>query len=403
MGKGDRKTRKGKLFKGSYGKSRLRDPRKKNLISLNRLRKWSIERTYAEIGRYDFTVTVSFKKDSEAYNKYGRMISGQLYYTKKERQTLTAKINSGIKAESNGRILFTAVLKNKLTKDQIKDLATKGFKNTDIIDLTYIPYKHNPTFFNKRNKKLEDPIVLKAPGGISYKQSYAMMYGLFKKRIDDGDDLIEFEKLEMMAIKTALKIPDSGDQYKFTQIMKDRKAEFEFAVEEVLFWIEEIESYSDASIKNKSEVIKKIVDYEFNKAGINPDKPLEIINHLGLYSGLLQIGMYYQDEIILYETNPKVVLDFKGFMHVAFRHCNVCNIGTNNVAKSRIPYKLQDLKGLIKSCLHLMKDEINDHFKTHPEKRFSKFGERLIRFNGDYYEIHINTKGIIETFYNHEK
>jgi 30S ribosomal protein S31 len=29
MGKGDKRTRKGKIFKGSYGKSRPRDPDKK--------------------------------------------------------------------------------------------------------------------------------------------------------------------------------------------------------------------------------------------------------------------------------------------------------------------------------------------------------------------------------------
>ena len=403
MGKGDRKTKKGKLFKGSYGNSRRRDLRKRNLINLNLLRRWSKERIYVEIGRYDFTVTVVLKNDSESYKKYGKMITGQIYYTKKERQLLKTKINGGVKNETDGNVLITTLLRENFTDSQIKQLATNGFKNTDIADLSYYRYKHNPTYFKKKEKKLEKPITLKVPGGISYLESYQMSYRLFKRRINEDDHLIEFEKLKMMAIKTTLKIKEDDPKYNFDHLVLERIADYNFMVEDIQLWIGKIEMYSDIVLKEKSEVVKKIVDYEFIRAGINPDKPSEIAKYLGLYSGLLQIGMMYTDEIVLYGTTPKVVLDFKGFMHVAFRHCNVCNIGTNNIAKSRIPYELADLKGLIKSCLHLLEDEINDHFKTHPNKRFSRFGDMLIRYNGDYYEIHINTDGIIETFYNHEK
>ena len=403
MGKGDKKTKKGKIFKGSYGNSRRRDRRKRNLINPNNLRRWSKERIYIEIGRYDFTVSIVFKKDSFSYNKYGKIITGQIYYSKKERQFFKTKINSGIKKETDGNVLVTTYLKEDLTKEQIKQLATKGFKNTDIQELSYFAYKHNPTYFKKREKKLEEPITIKVPGGISYRESYEMRYTLYKVRINEEDHLIDFEKLQMMAIKKALGIKENESKFNFNQLVTERITEYNFMVEKIQFYLEEIETYSDSVLMEKSKVVKKVVDDEFNKAGINPDKSSEIIKYLGLYSGCLQMGMMYTDEIVLYGTTPKIVLDFKGFMHVAFRHCKVFNIGTNNVAKSRIPYELSDLKGLIKSCLHLLKDEINDHFKRYPDKRFSRFGDMLIRYNGDYFEIHINTKGIIETFYNHEK
>src|SRR5690606_7129262 len=102
------------------------------------------------------------------------------------------------------------------------------------------------------------------------------------------------------------------------------------------------------------------------KAGLDPNKPSEIKDHLGLCSGLIQIGVRYEDTIVLYGTKPIIDLDFKGFMHVVFRHCTICNIGQNNVAKSRIPYELSDIKDLINSCLHLLEDDIDNHFITHP-------------------------------------
>lgn len=403
MGKGDKKTRRGKITKKSYGKTRLKKESSRQLIKPKNLRKWSRERLYFEIGRFDFTINIIFKKNSDSFIKYGKMITGILYYTKKERRLFNIKLNSGIKHETDGKILFTTLIKELLTEEQINLLFTEGFNNTDILDADYYAYKRNPTYFRKKNKKLEKPIEVKVSNDLGNLESYKLLYKLFKRRIDQADNLIGFEELKMMAIQKSLNIIETDPKYIHNQIVQERKIEFDFLVEDILIDISKITIYSDEVLKNKLELVKKIVNYEFVKAGINPDKPLEIREHLRLYFGLIQIGIKYEDEIILYGTNPKIILDFKGFMHVVFRHCYLCNIGENNIDKSRIPYELSDIKDLISSCLHLLKKDIDNHFTKYPDKRFSRFRDRLIRFNGNYYEIHINTKGLIETFYNHEK
>lgn len=402
MGKGDKKTRKGKIAKKSYGKTRLRNINSLRLIKPESLRKWSKERLYVEIGQFDFTITIVFKKGSSSFNEFGEMITGLLYYTKNQRRLYRIKFNSGIKFETDGKILFTSVIKDRSTEEQINLLSTKGFDNTDILTVDYYGYKRNPTYFNKKNKKLEDPLLIRIPN-IDNLSSLKMLYNLYRRRMDTTDKLIDFEKLKMMAIQKCLDITETDKKYIFNEIVQKRKAEFDFLVEDISIDIEKIKTYSDDVLKNKLQLSQEIVDYEFEKAGINPKKILEMKGHYGLYSALIQIGIKYEDKIILYATNPKVILDFKGFMHVVFRHCTICKIGNNNLAKSRIPYKLSDIEDLIKSCLHLLEDDINNHFTKHPKKRFSRYGDKLIRFNGDYYEIHINTKGIIETFYNHEK
>tara|TARA_R110002020_G_scaffold222564_1_gene431419 strand:- start:6613 stop:7824 length:1212 start_codon:yes stop_codon:yes gene_type:complete len=403
MGKGDKKTRKGKRAKKSYGKKRLKNGKPNQLIKPQNLRKWSRERLYFEVGQYDFTITIIFKVNSDSYLKYGKMITGVIYYPKKERTLLKIKLNSGVKYETEGKILFTTLFKDKLSEEEVKSLYTEGFDNIDIFNINYYAYKHNPTYFNKQKKKLNEPIPIRVPNDLDELSAVKMLYNLFKRRIDSNDDLIDFEKLKMSAIQKVLSIHETGPNYVHNEIVEERKAEFNFLVEDISFDIGETKNYSNHVLKEKLELAKKVVDYEFIKAGIDPKKPSKIKEHLGLYTGLIQIGVRYEDEIVLYGTKPKIVLDFKGFMHVVFRHCTVCNIGQNNVLKSRIPYKLTNIKDLIKSCLHLLEDDINIHFNSHPDKRFSRFGDRLIRFNGDYYEIHINTVGIIETFYNHEK
>lgn len=403
MGKGDKKTTKGKRAKKSYGKTRIKRGKSNHLINPLYLRKWSRERLYFEVGQYDFTVTIVFRENSNSSIKYGKMITGLLYFTKKERQLLKIKLNSGIKKETDGTVLFTTLIKDRLSEEQVKSLHTEGFNNTDISDITYFAYKHNPTYFNKKKKKLNEPISIRIPNDLDEHSALKMLYNLYKRRIEDGDQLIDFEKLKMSAIQKVLSINETDPNYIYNDIVKDRRVEFNFLVEDILYDLGKTTDYSDQVLKDKFEFAKKIIDYEFVKAGLDPNKPSEIKDHLGLYSGLIQIGVRYEDTIVLYGTKPKIVLDFKGFMHVVFRHCTICNIGQNNVAKSRIPYELSDIKDLINSCLHLLEDDINNHFITYPDKRFSRYGDKLIRFNGDYYEIHINTNGIIETFYNHEK
>lgn len=403
MGKGDKKTRKGKTAKKSYGKTRLKKAGSKQIIKPKDLRKWSRERLYFEIGRFDFTVNIIFKNDSDSFKEYGKMITGELYYTKKERRLFKIGLSSGIKYETDGKILFTTLLKDRLSKEQINSLFIKGFNNTDILDVNYYAYKRNSTYFKKKDKKLEEPIKVSISNELGNLEALKMIYSLFKKRIDKADLLIDFEKNKMMAIQKALNITETNPNYIHNEIVQEKKAEFDFLVEDILLDINQITTYSNQVLKNKLEEAKKIVDYEFVKAGINTNRPNELSKHLGLYTGLIQIGIKYQDEIILYGTTPKIILDFKGFMHVVFRHCKVCNIGDNNIKKSRVPYKLTDIKDLIKSCLQPLKEEINNHFINHPDKRFSRFGDRLIRFNGDYYEVHINTRGLIETFYNQGK
>lgn len=402
MGKGDKKTKKGKISKKSFGNKRFKNKNSRQLINPKDFRRWSREKLFFEIGRFDYTVTITFKYNSESYLKFGEMITGILYYTKNERHLLKIKINSGVSYETDGKTLFTTLIKERLTEDQISLLFTEGFNNTDVSNTSCYAYKRNQTYFKKKNKKLEEPLVIKIKD-LGNLKSLKMLYQLFKRRIDQSDNLIDFEKLKMMAIQKALEIVETDPKYIHNDLVKERKVEFDYLLEDTLFDIDKIATYSNEVLNSKLELIKIIVNNEFAKAGINPDKPLEMREHLGLYYGLIQIGIRYEDEIILYGTNPKIILDFKGFMHVVFRHCNICKIGKYNQDKSRIPYELADIKDLIKSCLHLLESDIDSHFTQYPEKRFSRYGDRLIRFNGNYYEIHINTKGVIETFYNHEK
>lgn len=403
MGKGDRKTRKGKIRAKSYGKLRAkkRDPNK--YIKISNLRFWSIEGLFAYVGRFDFTVNIQFKKGSQSYDKYGQSITGQLYFPKEESRLLNIKINSGIRYETDKNVRFELLLKKDLDDNQVKELFKYGFKNTDILNLDCYAYKHNKTYFNKTNKKLGKPVTIEISNDEYIVENFELEYGFYKMRVDKNDFLSEYEKLRMMALQKVLNIEVTEPKYIHNDIIVLRKEDYDFILEETLFYLGKVLAISESVIKNKMSKIKKIVDKEFEMSGINPNDKQELSKYLVPYWGLIQLGMLYQDKTILYSTHPNVTLNFEKYLHVVFRHSQILNIGVRNIDKSRIPYEFSETERLITECLQSVETDINNHFKEHPEKRFSKFGDDLIRYNGDYYEVQINQQGLIETFYNHKK
>lgn len=403
MGKGDKKSRRGKIKLGSYGKSRRKKGNQKIYIKLNELKYWSIEKLFAFIGNYDFTANVQFKYNSDSYRKYGQSITGEFYFTKAERRLLKIKINSGIARETEGDVKFKIFLKEELTDEQIKELLKVGFNSNDILDVTYYSYKHNKTYFKKNQKRLSEPMKIHINDSNSLIDDYAFAYRVYKLRIDMDDSLTNDEKIDMVALQRVLAINETDEKYIHNEFISSKKIEFDFVLDKMNFLLGRIERLSEEVLKNKTEQVIIIINKEFQKAGINSDKASELVKYIDIYSLLIDIGMDYQEKIVLYSSNPKVILDFEGFIHVAFRHCPLFNIGEANQNKSRIPYRLEDIKGLIESCLQTVEDDIKLHFQMYPDKRFSKFGEELIRFNGDYYEVHINPQGRLETFYNHER
>ena len=108
--------------------------------------------------------------------------------------------------------------------------------------------------------------------------------------------------------------------------------------------------------------------------------------------------MNFRPKIILF-NDPLIHLTFESLIHILFRHTWDFRINENYGKKDVIPYKLQELEGLMTNVISELKSEIQHHYKTHPGKRFGKFKEEKYYYEGNYYHIHISPNGLIETFY----
>jgi ribosomal small subunit protein bTHX len=128
MGKGDKKSKKGKRFRKSHGKIR---PKHRNIVrrtvlAIENMTKWSIERLYHDCGRYNRTTSIVFKDKSQSQTLFGQSITGEIFYTLEERRKLENREKNGFVEESNGNVKFKIILKDALNPTQIKILMTKS-------------------------------------------------------------------------------------------------------------------------------------------------------------------------------------------------------------------------------------------------------------------------------------
>lgn len=402
MGKGDKKTKKGKRFSGSYGNKRPKNKNitKRPIIPLTDLRRWSIERLYAETGRYSDTTVLTLRGNSRI--AFDRTITGILHYTLEERTKLERRFKNGFIEETDGTVKIEILLRKNLTLEQIKILRTEGIPNTDIIDL--LSYNSNkPSLFKQKGKrKLPKPNIV-----IKVKQNFLsdckVECGFYKNRIDKGEKLLSFEKIRFVALAKFLKLKIADSNFESKYISPSEKDELNYQFQYLRYLNGDIDLKDKALTKareNKIDTIQKQVEKEFIAAGVAP-KDI-VLKHGVLYKELILIGMEFNPNILIF-SNPNVYWNFDRFLHIIFRHTWALRISGKYDQKDVIKYSINEIEGLIKIILEKVRTDMEHHFQSYPNKRFSKYKEHRYYYEGDYYEFHINPDGLLETFYNSTK
>ena len=402
MGKGDRKTKKGKRFRRSCGNKR---PKNKNIVqriplSIAEMKKWSIERLYCESGRYSRTTSIVFKNKSDSYVKFGNSICGDIHYTLEERKNLERRAKNGFISEENGNVKFKIILQDNLTPNQIKLLLTEGFPNTDIFDLDYYPLPMVNHFQSKGTRKLPKPNFVISDNS-NFKSSCIQELDFYKHRIQKKEKLLPFEKIKFAALAKFLTPDVFDDKLKEEYVKEDQKDEFDLIYLELKDYIGNIKSLEsealNKAIEKKLNIIKAQVENEFISASI--EKKDIYIRYRKLFTNLVTIGYKFKPRIIMF-SQPNVYWDFDRFLHIIFRHTWALRLGEKYDEKDVIKYDISEIENLVETVLNEIKEDMENHFKQHPNKRFSKFKDQRHYFKGDYYEFHINSEGLLETFYN---
>jgi len=94
----------------------------------------------------------------------------------------------------------------------------------------------------------------------------------------------------------------------------------------------------------------------------------------------------------------QIYWDVDSYLHIVMRHVKDYQVG-NFKKKTPFSYKVGDLKTLIEKVIQRVEDEIRIHFSNNPDSEFSRHGNWAVEFNGDHYNLKIDTKGRLVQFH----
>ena len=71
--------------------------------------------------------------------------------------------------------------------------------------------------------------------------------------------------------------------------------------------------------------------------------------------------------------------------------------------KDNFQWKEEDVFTVIEKVIEQANDEIQEFFEQNPNGRYSRYGDKSLYFEGDYYTFHIENDGRLSTFHKNKK
>lgn len=349
-------------------------------------------------GREDSVFTLTLKKDSASYQKYGAMITVCFVYSLKERKALEDNVDAlNEKNYANAKLL---VPNHKADADE---LLREGVNPADIVSMTVLPsMEENNTFPSKEKrtpKVLEIPFEAEGGG-----RDIDWVYGFLERLKGDGVGLMPEDEAMYLAYKLIQDKNNLTEEEKRTifndagQICNNAVAYY------YLNWKKDTGFLSDEQKRtlktlelNQSFERLALVDQKLKDMGLNVDKFVK--KHPKQFDFLMKKIIDFRD-VSFYTTGKfPLYMNFESFLHIYFRHSEELNISSQFADRDKFQLEEKDIMIVIDIIMRELNKEYQKYKEIHPDGRFYRRGEKAFYYNGDYYNVDVNPDGSISTFY----
>ena len=354
---------------------------------------------YELAGKNDNVATLQFRKGSESSQLYGENLIVCFEYTLKERQALVVDKNS-----LNDELYVKAKdLLCDLGEDERNRLATKGILLEDIVEMVVSPSINEHNTFTSNDKRdiktLKVEMSASSNGG-----DITWMYGFLKKMKNNGVALTPEENADYLAYKLVLDKASLTDEEK-SRIFDEKGALKDNDVSlAYLLWKKQAKLLKGNDMENliKLQIIKILERFkktadELKKMGLSWEKLAEISKDKAL---LLYKKVTTFCEVRYNVTGKNLLYcNFDSFLHVYLRH--VEDLKVSNQFENRDKFQLheEDVMIVMGHVMEALNDEYQKYKNEHPDGRFYRAGKMAYYYNGDYYNVYVNSDGSISTFY----
>ena len=354
---------------------------------------------YEIAGKNDNVTNLLLRKNSESSQLYGENLTVCFEYTLKERQTLENDKNS-----LNDELYVKAKdLLCELGTDERNMLATKGILLEDIVEMVVSPNINEHNTFACKDKR--DIKTLKVEMSASNNGGdIVWMYGFFKKMMDDDVALTPEEIADYLAYKMII------DKDNLTEEEIYRIFDEEGAIKDndvalaYLLWKEQANLLKDKDVGNLN-VLKKM---QFHERFLKTEKELENMGlswkKLAQYS-VDKASLLYKKVAGFHEIRYNITgrhllyCNFDSFLHVYLRHVEDLKVPNQFVNRDKFQLHEEDVMTVMGHVMIALNDEYQKYKDEHPNGRFYRAGKMAYYYNGDYYNVYVNSDGSISTFY----
>lgn len=364
---------------------------------------YNFENIYSLFGKEDKSGTIIFKFDSESYENYGNCITVNFKYTQKERDELDNLIKNE-NSKTNG-FVKVSYLAGNVKENNMKILNSLGINTQDISQILPFYQTKNNTFHSKSLREIKTygiKVKLQTNG-----KDFGWIYHFVRDLVNDNIQLTPYEKNFYLGAKLYFE-PDEFTKEELVQLYDKDMTLYDEIKYEFLFikylrkeiTNEEITQFQLLRIKKHNNAIE-VLDKFLQSSGSSFKKIYK--TNIDKASEMLEKVENFTDKRLSDRRTKAIYLDVNGYLHIYLRHVEEMQINTHYKDKDNFQWKEEDVFNVIKEVIHKVEDEIQEFFIKNRNKRFSKYADESLYYEGDYYTFHIENNGKLSTFHKNKK
>lgn len=353
---------------------------------------------YHLCGKFDSVVTVSFQPESESEELYGSDITVCVVYTRAQR----VQLEKDSESLNDAPYVKAKYLLFNLDDEKVSLLLTKGFKVADVVSLLVLENHQKENFYTSSDNRILNQLKIPFEPDGDGRDIY-WMYAFLCKLRNDGVALTKDEISEYLAYKLILE-PDSLDEDEKKQVFDDQGRICNNDVSwAYLKWKEDAHLLTD---KGK-EALAKLSMVRMSERMAKLDECLKGIGGLKKLAEMhpekckLIVEKVLQFKDVRYNITGKhlLYLDLDGFLHIYLRHVKDLTIGGFYSERTKFRLEENDVLPVMNQVLSNIDDEYQLFRESNPTRKYRRYSDEAIYFNGDYYRVDVGTDGNVETFF----
>ena len=364
---------------------------------------YTIEEIYALVGKDDKTAGLTFKYDSEAYKTFGQFITVVFLYTQKERE----KMDELIKNETwtSHDYVRAKFLGQDLEKEKAALLSEKGINSKDIAEILYFKAPSKNTFYSTDKReinKIEIPLHSQSKG-----KDFDWMYGFSKKQKDENIGFSPRERAFYLAGKIFYESDQLTEEEKQEAYQEDGSLDvkIEWELLQIKYIREEIKDEEKKRLAELYGIKKKeswdILNKYLQDAGSSLKKLAK--ENIDQAAELYMKVMQFKERRLTVMSKHPIYIDLDSYLHIYMRHVEEFQVTEHFEDKDNFQWSEDDVFTVMGHVLKEIEKEYEDFREKNPDKRYSRYGDYSMYFEGDYYTFHIETNGRVSTFHKNRK